>query len=210
MFGLSVMRTANAGVLLEIDGVSILLDGVCEPLYPYLGTPLEIKNSLKENMPDVLAFTHKHPDHYDLDYEKLYNEKTLRSAFGPESLLFYEVGNGVNVSLIKTRHIGKTDISHVSYVIEGSHSVWFMGDASPLSLNNLKGHTAPDLLIVPFAYAITPSSWRKTKETGAKKILLLHMPLEKDDREGLWKMVKETVCDDELLFTLEIGEKVNL
>ena len=34
-----VKRTANAGVLLELDGARILLDGVCGEIKPYLPTP---------------------------------------------------------------------------------------------------------------------------------------------------------------------------
>ena len=124
---LKLTRTANAGVLMEIDGVSILLDGVCEQLPPYLGTPASIREKLLENMPNVVAFTHKHPDHYDEDYAKSYEDKTLRSVYGPESLPFLEVG-GVEISAHKTRHIGKTDIPHVSFVIKGSATVWFVGD----------------------------------------------------------------------------------
>ncbi len=210
MLGLTITRTANAGVLLEVDGKRILLDGVCEPLPPYLGTPSALRKKLTEEMPDVLVFTHEHPDHYDPSYVKLYKEKTLRSVYGPESLPFYEVGNGIEMSLFVTRHIGKTDIPHISYVINGRCTVWFMGDASPLSLKKMTEFPSPDLLIVPFAYAITPSAWRMTKETGARKILLLHMPPKEDDREDLWNMVESTVCEDNLLFTLDIGEKVQL
>ncbi len=210
MLGLTVTRTANAGVLLEIDGKSILLDGVCEPLPPYLGTPDTLKDTLTQKMPDALAFTHEHPDHYDASYAKLYKEKTLRSVYGPESLPFYELGNGICVSLYKTRHLGKTDIPHVSYVIKGSCTVYFMGDASPLFLPKMAVDSKPDLLIVPFSYAITPQAWRMTKESGAQKILLLHMPPKEDDREGLWSMLENTVRGDDSLFSLNIGEKISL
>ena len=193
---------------MEIDGVSILLDGVCEQLPPYLGTPAPIRKKLLENMPHVVAFTHKHPDHYDGDYAKSYEDKTLRSVYGPERLPFGE-GGGVEISAYKTRHIGKTDIQHVSYVIKGSATVWFVGDASPLSLKSMGGTSKPDLLIVPFAYLITPSAWRMTKEVGAKKILLLHMPPRDNDIEGLWDMVEKTV-DDNSLFTLDMGERVSI
>lgn len=208
MLDFTVRRTANAGVLIDMNEMSILLDGVCEPLFPYLGTPPAIRESLEREMPDVLAFTHEHPDHYDPSYVKIYKEKTLRRVYGPESLTFYELGNGVGMHLITTRHIGKYDILHVSYVIEGSRTVWFMGDASPLSLKKMTDFKTPDLLIIPFTYAITPFAWRMTKETGAGKILLLHMPREEDDREGLWDAVRSTVGEDGSLFTLDIGEKI--
>lgn len=193
-----------------MDGKRILLDGVCAPYPPYLGTPAVLWESLERDMPDVLAFTHEHPDHYDSSYVRLYKEKTLRSVYGPESLPFYELGDGIEMLLFPTRHIGRNDIPHVSYVLKGSRTVWFMGDASPLSLKNMSDAPRPDLLILPFAYAITPAAWRMTREIGAQRILLVHMPLKEDDRNGLWEAVKETVGEDRLLFTLNVGERVNV
>ena len=209
MLGLSVTRTANAGVLLEMDGKRILIDGICKPYKPYQGTPAYLKNELSENLPDVLAFTHEHLDHYDSAYAKLYKEKTLRSIIGPESLNFYKLGNGVELKSVSTRHIGKTDVLHVSFVIKGSSTVWFMGDATPISLKSMTDMDKPDLLILPFAYAITNSAWRQVKETGAKKVLLVHMPLKSDDEVGLWAMVENTVVAGELIY-LEVGEKIEL
>ena len=210
MLDISVTRTANAGVLLELDGKRILLDGFCEPLPPYLGTPHELREALIKETPDVVAFTHEHPDHYDPNYTKLYKEKTLRSVYGPESLPFYELGNGICMSLVETRHIGKTDIPHVSYVVSGSKTVWFMGDATPLSLKKMTELKKPDLLIVPFAYAITPSAWRMTKEIGVCKILLIHMPKKEEDKDNIWNIVRDTVGDDDSLIILGMGEKACL
>ena len=208
MLDLAVTRTANAGVLLEMDGKRILLDGICEPLPPYLGTPAELRERFTKDMPDVLAFTHEHPDHYDPSYVRLYKEKTLRPVYGPESLLFYEAGDGIEVLFSPTRHIGKADIAHMSCVIRGSRTVWFMGDASPLSLKQMRDLPRPDLLIVPFAYTITPSAWRMTKEMGAEKILLLHMPTRENDREGLFDAVEGTVGEDTSLYIPHMGEKI--
>ncbi len=209
MLDLTITRTANAGVLLKMDGVSILLDGVCEPLFPYLGTPRMIRDRLMENTPDVLAFTHKHKDHYDDSYAQFYKEKTLRSVYGPESLPFYEIGQGVRLTALETRHIGKTDIPHVSYIIEGSACVWFMGDASPLVLKRLRDFPKPDVLIAPFAYATTPSAWRNAKDTGTKEIVVLHMPLMDNDSEGIWASVKNTTENAEYLHIPEMGEKLS-
>lgn len=206
MLDLKVTRTANAGVLLEMDGTTFLLDGVCKLVFPYLGTPGALRERLTENPPDVLAFTHKHEDHCDDSYVQLYRQKTLRSVYGPESLPFYEVGNGIGMALRETRHIGKSDAPHVSYAIMGSSTVWFMGDASPLSLEKMVDLPRPDLLIAPFAYANTPSAWRRTKEIGAWKILLVHMPREEDDRVGLWDMVRSTVGEDPSLLIPDMGQ----
>ena len=59
-----IRRTANAGVLLTLDTITILLDGVCQQVHPYLPTPAEIRSELLENAPDIVAFTHEHQDHF--------------------------------------------------------------------------------------------------------------------------------------------------
>lgn len=209
MLDLTVTRTANAGVLLKMDGVSILLDGVCEQLSPYLQTPKALRDMLMESPPDVLAFTHKHKDHYDASYAQFYKEKTLRSVYGPESLPFYELESGIRMSLVETRHIGKADIPHVSYIIEGNACVWFMGDASPLVLKKLQDFPKPDLLIAPFAYATTPSAWRYAEDTGARDILILHMPLIENDSEGIWSLVRSTAENAKQLHIPQMSEKLS-
>ena len=191
-----------------MDGVNILLDGVCKPLFPYLGTPKAIRDRLAENPPDLVAFTHEHKDHFDDAYVAEYKQKTLRPVYGPESLHSATLCDGIQITMEKTRHIGKTDIAHVSIILKGSSCVWFMGDASPLVLKQLKGCPAPDVLIVPFAYAASPSAWRYTKETGADKIMILHMPGEGDDKDGIWETVRNTVRKDASVLIPEMGETI--
>ena len=43
---MELRRTANAGVLLKLDDVEILLDGVCQEVKPYLATPPAEKEKL--------------------------------------------------------------------------------------------------------------------------------------------------------------------
>lgn len=205
---MKIQRTANAGVLICLDGVRLLLDGVCRPMYPYEGTPDEIKEHLSLQFPDVLMFTHYHDDHYDENFSKLYKTKTLRPVYGSEFALFGKVGN-VKLKGIPTRHIGKSDAEHVSYVINGSKCIWFMGDASPLELKNIKEHK-PDVLIIPYAYVTTKTAWEITKSIGADKIILLHMPKKENDIHNLWQSLKETVGDLSTLIIPEIGEVIQI
>ena len=83
---MEITRTANAGVLLLLDGVSFLLDGVAQELAPYAGTPHHFREQFIKNPPDVVAFTHMHKDHYDENYAEEYRIKTLRPVYGPECL----------------------------------------------------------------------------------------------------------------------------
>ena len=204
---MEVKRTANAGVLLKLDGVSILLDGVCKELHPYIGTPDDIRNELTANFPDVLAFTHMHNDHYDENYAEVYKKDTLRSVYGPEMSHFIEVGN-VKIQALPTRHIGKADVSHVSYIISGSKCVWFMGDASPLVAKRFDNIPAPDILIVPYAYVNTDTAYQVTKSTGAKHIVVLHLPNRSNDIYNLWESVQLTVENTDNVHIPDIGEVI--
>ena len=189
-----ISRVSNAGVLLELDGVKILLDGFCTGHGPYLATPAYIREGLLTNPPDMLAFTHDHPDHFDGETVDQYRKQPLRPVLGPENLPFgtsskgLAVG-GVSVLPVKSRHIGKEyfHVPHVSYAVEGSKSVWFLGDAVPSQWHgiNRKCH----VLIAPFAYALSESAWRMTCEL-AQHVVLVHMPLRENDPAKLWPQVE--------------------
>ncbi|MBE7032451.1 MAG: hypothetical protein E7401_05775 [Ruminococcaceae bacterium] len=204
-----IKRTANAGVLLRMDEISVLLDGVCRELPPYLGTPDSVREELENNFPDVVAFTHRHEDHFDESFARNYETLTLRPVIGPEFSISREVSN-LKIFSVPTRHIGKTDIQHTSFVIEGSECVWFMGDASPLELKNFSDFHKPDVIIVPYAYAISTSAWKSTKNTGVKTIVLLHLPLRENDPYGLWQAVEDVTQNDECLKILQIGQEIEI
>ena len=192
-----------------MDGVSILLDGVCRELSPYLGTPDVIRNELVAIFPDVLAFTHMHEDHYDETYAELYEKDTLRSVYGPELSRFIEVGD-VRIQAVPTRHIGKSYIPHVSFIINGSKCVWFMGDSSPLVVKKFDNIPSPDVLIVPYAYVNTNTAWQITKSIGVKHIVILHMPKRENDIYRLWEAVESTVGITDNIHIPDIGESIVL
>ncbi len=205
---MELTRTANAGILVKMDGVSVLLDGVCEELPPYLGTPPSIRQALTIDFPDVVAFTHQHADHYDAAYAQEYASHTLRPVYGPEWTCFEQ--DNVHMQAIPTRHIGKADVPHVSFVLSGSRCVWFAGDASPLVWRDIEGLPTPDVLIVPYAYAITAAAWKTTRALGAKDVILLHLPPRDNDPYGLWNAVESTTQMDGCLHIPQIGETIAL
>ena len=189
-----ISRVSNAGVLLELDGVKILLDGFCTGHGPYLATPADLRERLFLDPPDMLAFTHEHPDHFDAHGAEQYHKQTLRPVLGPENLPCGTTSRGisrgfVSVLPIKSRHIGKEyfHVPHVSYAITGSKSVWFLGDAVPSQWHGIdrKCH----VLIAPFVYALSDSAWRMTSEL-AEHVVLVHMPLRENDPAKLWPQVE--------------------
>ena len=168
------------------------------------------------NPPDMLAFTHGHEDHFDAQMAEYFHKQTLRPVLGPENLPCGTTTRGiscgwVSVLPIKSRHIGKEyfHIPHVSYDIEGSRTVWFLGDAVPSQWHGIdrKCH----VLIAPFAYALTESAWRMTCAL-ADHVVLVHMPLRDNDPAGLWPQV-EAVTGKKCpvsLYIPEIGETIEI
>lgn len=207
---LTVTRTANAGVMLELDGMKILLDGVCREVSPYLATPDSVKERLYQCFPDLVAVTHRHEDHCDPAFEQRYESAVHRPVIGPEFSGQQVICGNVTLTAVPSRHIGKSDCSHVSFVIEGTHCVWFMGDASPNQWKNRADLKKPDVLICPYAYAATESAWRMTCSLGAKATVLLHLPEPDKDTYGLWAAVKQTVGEKGNVFIPEMGEFVKI
>ena len=195
------IRTANAGLQICTDGITVLFDGVTEAFPPYLGTPKTVLDALAVAPPDVVAYTHLHPDHYDAAYASSYSGRLLMPGAQESAFI-----NGVHITGVPTRHIGKTDIAHLSFVLTGSQVLWFMGDATPLALKVLQSAAKPDVLVVPFAYALTPSAWRDAKNTGAEKIVLLHLPDRRNDPDRLWDTVLQVAGQDAQLYIPNLGE----
>ena len=185
---MEIRRTANAGVLLTMDDVKILLDGVCRQVLSYLPTPPEEKQHLLQNLPDAVAFTHHHPDHFDPDFAASY-EAAAGKAILPTSTTSF-VGN-VRIDAVPTRHMGKTDpnLQHVSFVLQGSRTVWFMGDAAPQQLKLLSAYPKPDVLIIPFPYLATEVAVKRIEAYLPCQIVLVHMPKRENDPDGIWEMV---------------------
>lgn len=200
---LRILRTANAGVLLTLDGCRVLLDGVCCPAAPYLATPQPMKRQLLQCPPDALAFTHDHGDHFDPDFASEYQKQTLRPILGPESLPVSPIVSGnlkagaLTLTAIPSRHIGKGggETAHVSILVEGSMRVFCTGDASPLYWDSPKGVPMPkaDVLLATYAYCTSAGGWRAAMRSGAKTVVLLHMPEQAQDPYGLWEAVKLTM-----------------
>ena len=213
---MEIQRTANAGVLLKLDGVRILLDGLCSGVGAYLATPPAIQNELFQNAPDLLAFTHDHPDHFSCALVSQYRNQTLRPILGPENLPFRTTQKGVavggvSIQPVKSRHIGKEyfHVPHVSYAIRGSKTVWFLGDATPSQWLDMKERA--DVAVVPFAYALSESAWRMTCQM-ADAVVLVHMPLRENDPDRLWPQVERFTKNAQpgKVYIPQIGETVTL
>ena len=209
-----IERTACAGVLLTLDGKRILMDGVCREVKPYPATPPAIRAKLETSLPDALLLTHKHEDHYDEAFVFQYVQNAAGPVLGPADIPYtcqsnLTLGN-IRVLNLESRHIGKTQpLEHRSFLLQGSKCVWFLGDASPLLWKNRKDLPEPDVMIVPYAYAIG-SGWDVCRNLGASTVVLLHLPQRDTDPYGLWDAVKQTVAQSPgpTLYIPEMGEQI--
>lgn len=180
---------------MKLDGITILLDGVCREVKPYPATPPEIRAQLMEQWPDIVTYTHNHKDHYDPAYAAAYLQQTGRVILGPPAvkgeMVQLQAGD-VTVMPVSSRHIGAAGktVEHASFIVQGSQCLWFMGDSAPSQWRNRQDLPRPDVLVVPYAYANTHASWELTQSFGAKQIVLLHMPPQNDDPAGLWQAVQ--------------------
>ncbi len=211
---MQIQRTANAGVLLSLDGIRILLDGLADPVEGYLPTPEALAKELLDDPPDILAFTHCHKDHCSEALLLPYRKQNLRPILGPKFLLNGPVQvEDVTITPIISRHLGRAEpgLEHVSYVIQGSRCVWFMGDAAPMQWKGRMDLPRPDLLIGPYAYANTKSAWELTRSL-TDKVMLLHLPPRQKDPYSLWNAVEQTTADREdiTLWLPKIGETTEM
>ncbi len=211
---MEIQRTANAGVELTLDGIRILLDGLCDGAYGYLATPREMADKLISDPPHIVAFTHNHSDHFSEALVSEYRKQDLRPVLGPESLYSPQIRvGGVKITGVPSKHIGRTqpELKHFSYIIEGSRCVWFVGDATPSQWRGREDLPKPDVLIAPYAYANTASSWAATCKM-AEHLVLLHLPQRDKDAFGLWKQVNDTVQGggSTRVWIPEIGEIISI
>lgn len=217
-------RTANAGGLLELDGVSVLLDGICGGAGPYLPTPPDILDKLIRRPVRLAAFTHAHPDHFApfaLE-ECLYawggvpvlGTRDAACALSPWSVTVGErvAAGPVTVTPIPSRHIGAAyrKLEHNSLLVEGSRRCLFLGDAAPTQWEGWNGR--PEVLFAPFAYVTTEAGWRIVENLAPRRLILLHMPARDNDPEGLWSAVEAMLsCRRTIPVTIpEIGETVTI
>ncbi len=211
---MEIQRTANAGVLLKMDGVSILLDGLADRVEGYLPTPAEMAQRLLDNPPDLLAFTHYHPDHCSEALLLPYRRQNLRPIYGPESLHTGGIQVGkVAITPVESRHLGRTEpgLQHVSYIVQGSRCVWFMGDAAPLQWKNRTDLPKPDVLIAPYAYGNTKAAWDLSCSLS-KNIVLLHLPDRDKDLYRLWEGVDSATAqkDSANFWIPQMGEVITI
>lgn len=217
-------RTASAGGLLELAGSAVLLDAICGGVGPYLPTPPGLLDFILEHRPELLAFTHAHPDHLDPSavQECLYawggvpvlGTGEVAQALSPWPVTAGEavtVG-GIRVTPVPSRHIGAAyrGVEHNSILLEGSRRLLFLGDAAPTQWEG--SGIRPDVLFAPFAYVTTQAGWHIVERLAPRQLVLLHLPARDNDPEKLWREVEATLsrCRDIPVAIPAMGERIEM
>lgn len=214
-------RTANAGGLLTLDSIRILLDGVSRAVGDYLPTPEDVEAELLETDLDLIAFTHDHADHFSPDFVRHYGQRRpLPPLLGPVavpgcSAIDDETRIGpVRVTPVPSRHMGdaRREIVHRSFILSGSRCVWFLGDATPTQWRARPDLPRPDVLIAPFPYGGTEAAWRIVEALSPETVVLVHLPSPERDGASLWPPVRQTTArhPEKAVFIPAIGETVAL
>ena len=178
-------------MLVEYGSARALFDGVCGEVPPYAGTPAHIRRELSEDLPDIVAFTHTHPDHWDGSFARAAFISGRCAVLMPGGQAAASCADFMNVSAVRTRHLGKPDYPHVSYLLSVQEkTVWIAGDASPDSLAPAMGPGRPYIAVVPYSYLLTSSSAEKISSAGAETVIVVHMPAAGPETEELIDSVR--------------------
>lgn len=221
---MQIQRISNAGVLVKLDGVRLLLDGVCRRLTPYPAPPSEIVGAIERCPPDMLAYTHSHPDHFDPGFAARFYRETHRPVLGTAGVaellpeIPVELGDatigGVRVMPVPSRHLGAewSQYPHVSYLIDGSKRIFFAGDAAPQCWKDGISRIQPDVLIVPYPYATTGIGRRTAARFAPGAIIVVHMPVKELDPDGIWPMTERALkkCGELPVYVPDLCETISL
>lgn len=170
-----IQALCNAGILLEMDGARMLIDALEGGYPPYAGAA----DWVRALDADLLLFTHKHPDHFELrmTLDHLTTHPDCRVFAGPEVTaalsgagaraqmvtftpdLPVRLTPAITLTPLPTRHMGAEyrRKEHFSLLLQGERRVLVAGDAAPVH-NNFEPGGAPiggvDVLIAPYPYAL--------------------------------------------------------
>lgn len=205
----------HAGICIELDGVSLLVDPHCQTEYPlWENTPTSLLDGLLQRQPpDILLITHIHSDHFILDATlrllwkfpdlrivapgNVLELLTVQSDASVPSRLFSSdavLGEqdrlslcGLTITLYHTEHDGPAEFQteHFSYLIRGSRSLFIAGDARPVA----KNFGFPDINGIDVLIApfpfLTLSTARKVVDRYLAPRQLVYLHLPKAEGDGL-------------------------
>lgn len=203
-----IILSANAGICLTISDCTIWIDALHRHKTERFST---ITQDMWEEMkktfpsPDILFFTHKHPDHFSTtlikEALKLYPKAKLISPNADFSNQLILCGKkiefnykNIHFTFIKLIHEGRFyhDTPHYGLILEYEKKKWLIAGDCEVCCNDIAEHF--DYVFFPFPW-ITLSKGRTFIEEKIKPndLFIYHIPFEEDNNEHFREAVKESV-----------------
>jgi len=229
-----ITLSANAGIVLQIKGVRIWVDAIHdEKQFLYDSVSEELWKKIKLNPafinPDLICFTHCHPDHYSrrmtIEAKQQWSSAKLilpENEFENQILLceneFDIVHNGIKLHFFKLPHEGSAHKNVKNYgiiVSDGEFRILVAGDGEVASNKLLEIlESAPiSLAILNFPW-ITLNRGRKFVNSILKPehVLIYHLPT--DDAFGYHsatqRFISQMDCNDVRVFAEPLQQEVIL
>ncbi|MBQ6798017.1 MAG: hypothetical protein IJP11_02130 [Oscillospiraceae bacterium] len=211
---LKITSVCNAGVLIEYGQDSLLVDGIAQSYLGFTGLSdalygqLQNREGIFSGLRGIL-FTHCHPDHYDaLRFADIRKADPSLLSFVPDentsSAGCIQCGP-FSVYYTETPHMPHTfeQVRHFTLLIcAGSQSVYIAADAmldAELHRTILRG-VQPDWIAVNPVYLTMKSTVDWLADSGARDILIYHVPADPNDATGMRKKAERSIarCKDVL------------
>ena len=199
-----VRLTANAGVLLCINGKKILVDALHNRYTEvFSSVPDDLLFQIAHGEGefreiDLLVFTHDHPDHYSREWTQEFlknhpdahlvspvndfsgaNITTLKA---PEEM--HEV-KGIKLECVKLIHEGEQfrDVVNYGYKFDiGGFTITVLGDSGPENIPQVFG--GADLALYNFPFFTILRGKKMIEELRPRQMIAYHLPYEEKDVNG--------------------------
>lgn len=204
---LNLISVCNAGILLEYGAESILIDGIARSYLGFTGLSdqsfeeLKHRTGIYSGLQGIL-FTHCHPDHFDPDRTgQIMAADPALPHFIPDENTpdqgCIQCGS-FSVCYYETPHMPHTfeQVRHfVLLVRAGDEFAYIAADAmldASLHAKLLTG-VRPDWIAVNPVYLTQTSTVNWLSASGAKDILIYHIPEGPEDRTGMRKKAERSI-----------------
>lgn len=211
---LKITSVCNAGILLEYGADSVLIDGIAHSYLGFTGLDdalyeqLRKRDGIFSGLRGIL-FTHCHPDHYDAErFLAVKNADPSLTVFVPneKTSCSGRIECGMfSVCYFETPHMPHTfeQVRHFVFLIQaGDEAVYIAADAmldAELHRKILKD-CSPDWIVVNPVYLTLPATVSWLADSGAKDILIYHVPVDPEDMTGMRRKAERSIarCKDRL------------
>jgi len=195
-----VVFAANAGVVICLRGKNIWVD------LPFLhgaagfssASPETEEHLIKTFPPDILVFTHDHPDHFSQSkLAKVLSQFPYAQVVMPQAQENQADCGDISVSRFSLQHSGTQyrDTPHYGILLsDGNCRLFLLGDCDVATkeLPLLWKQFSPDALFVPFPWlTITRGQKMLCQDFKPKHLFVYHLPCSADDVNGFLSMTQD-------------------